>query len=114
MHSDMLSHDHLPDLIARREVIEAAMAQYLAGLHQSHATEDDKAAAHRLFEIVLDGRDGVAKTPALHDPAIRRHASRFGDGLSPILKDTLGADVPDAFIARCVDRYWAALQARAA
>jgi hypothetical protein len=114
MHSDTLSHDHLPDLIARREVIEAAMAQYLAGLHRNHANDDDKAAARRLFEIVLTGLEGKANAPDLHDPLIRRHASRFGDGLSPILKDTLGADVPDAFIARCVDRYWAALQARAA
>lgn len=114
MHGDMLSHDHLTELITRRKTIEAVMAQYLAGLHRGHATEADKAAAHCLFDILLDGLGGSVETPPVDTGAIRRHASRFGDGLSPILKDALGPDVPDAFIARCVDRYWAMLQASAA
>jgi hypothetical protein len=114
MHSDTLSHDHLPDLIIRRPAIEAAMAQYLAGLHQGVATEQDKSAAHRLFDALLDGLNGGGEAPPLDDAGLRRHASRFGDGLSPILKDALGPDVPDAFIARCVDRYWRVLQGAAA
>lgn len=111
MHSDMLSQDHLPALIARRDIFEAVMSQYLAGSHQGCATEEDKSAAHRLFGILLDGLEGRAKAPLLDQPAIRRHASRFGDALSPILRDVLGAEVPEAFIARCVDRFWATLQA---
>ena len=114
MHKDMLSHDHLAGLIARRDTIEAAMSQYLAGARQAHAGDEDKAAAHLLFDILLDGLHGVANRPSFEDPVIRRHASRFGDGLTPILKDALGADVPDDFVARCVDRFWVTLQAAAA
>ncbi len=114
MHSDMLSHDYITELIDRRAAIEAVMAQYLAGPHQGLATEQDKASAHRLFDVLLAGLNGGGAAATLDDSAIRRHASRFGDGLSPILKDALGAEVPEAFVARCVDRYWSGLQAAAA
>ena len=114
MHSDTLSHDHLPDLLARREIVEAAMSQYLAGSHQGHAGTEEKAAAHLLFGIMLDGLRGGADAPPIHDPAIRRHASRFGDGLVPILKDALGERAPDGFVVRCSDRFWATLRAAAA
>lgn len=106
MHSDRISHDHLTELIACRDAVETAMAHYLAGRHQGVATDDDKDAARRLFDVLLTGDAGGA----IDDPAmaegLRRHASRFGDGLSPILRDALGAEVPEAFIAGCVDRYW--------
>ena len=113
MHSDMFSHDNMPGLLARREIVEAAMSQYLAGSHQGHAGAEEKAAAHRLFGIMLDGLCGAAETPPLDDPAIRRHASRFGDGLTPILKDSLGERASDEFVGRCSDRFWAMLRAAA-
>lgn len=110
MHSETLSHDHLSDLLARRDRIEAVMAQYLAGPDQGHATEQDKVVSHQLFDVLFDGLNGGGEAPPLDDG----HASRFGDGLSPILRDALGPDVPEAFVARCVDRYWRTLQAAAA
>ncbi|KKC27083.1 hypothetical protein [Sphingomonas sp. SRS2] len=118
MHIDTLSHDHVPALIARRDIIEAAMSQYLAGAHQGHAQAEEKTAAHLLFGLMLDGLQGPGAAssihPAVRDPAIRRHASRFGDGLAPILRDSLGERASDDFVARCADRFWVSLQAAAA
>jgi hypothetical protein len=113
MHSETLSHDHLPSLTARRNIIEKAMSHYLAGSRQDHVGAEEKAAAHLLFGVMLDGLRGTAVTRSIHNPAITRHASRFGDGLASILKDALGADVPDALIARCGDRFWATLPSAA-
>lgn len=114
MHSDTISHDYLPDLIIRRAEIEATMAYYLARNNPGQPGEEEKQAARRLFDVLLDGLDGGGKAPSIDQAGLRRHASRFGDGLSPILKDALGPDVPESFIARCVDRYWRTLQAAAA
>jgi len=111
MPGETLSRDHLPTLTARRNIIEKAMSHYLAG--QDHVGAEEKAAAHLLFGVMLDGLRGTAVTRSIHNPAIVRHASRFGDGLAPILKDALGADVPDALIARCGDRFWATLPSAA-
>lgn len=113
MHTDMLVHDHLTELIAHREGVEEAMARYLAAVDQGDATGQEKTAAHRLFDVLLASFEGKARPAADDDGAIRRHAGRFGDGLSPILKDVLGDDLPDSFVARCVDRYWAGLRAAA-
>ncbi|WP_340316366.1 hypothetical protein [Rhizorhabdus argentea] len=114
MHTEMLWRDDIAVLVDRRATIEAVMAQYLAGTHQGCATDEEKSAAHRLFEALLGGLKDGAGARRFDDLAVRRHASRFGDGLAPILRDVLGADVSDRFIMRCVDRYWAALQAAAA
>lgn len=113
MHRETRSHDHLTELIARRPLIEAVMAQYLAGAHQGHAGPEEKRAARLLLALTIDAlRDG-ADTPPVDDPAIRRHASRFGDGLGPILRDALGPDASDAFVAHCADRFWMTLRAAA-
>lgn len=114
MHNDNMSRDYLPDLIIQRAAIEATMTHYLAALDRGRPAEANKPMIHRLFDVMLGGLKGDATPPPLDDPGIRRLASRFGDGLSPILRDALGDEVPDAFIARCVDRYWASLQAAAA
>lgn len=112
MHRNMLSQDIMAVLINRRETIEAVMAQHLAGTHQGAATDEDKFASHRLFEALLDGLKG--EPPRLDYREVRRHAGRFGDGLTAILRDVLGPDISDASLARCVDRYWTTLQAAAA
>lgn len=114
MHSEILSPDNMAVLVSCRATIENAMAQYLADSRQGYAAEDEKAASHQLFEALLGGLSGEAEALQLDDWAVRRHASRFGDGLTPILKDVLGPEVSDIFVARCVDRYWATLQAAAA
>lgn len=109
MTPDLFSQDYLSLLSARRETVEAIMAHYLTPAHADPA-EEEKSAAHLLLGIVLDGFDGAAEAPTLDQPFLRRHASRFGDGLTPVLKDVLGPDVPDAFISQCVDRYWRRLK----
>lgn len=104
--------DYASLLIDRQELIEAVMAQYLAGTHQGCATDDDRAAAHLLLGVVLASvKDESFELPP-DPPLVRRHASRFGDGLVPILKDLIGPDASDAFLAHCSDRYWNALRAR--
>ncbi len=112
MHSDTISHDHMADLIIQRASIEATMTHYLAG--SGRPAEANKAVVRRLFDVLLGGLQGGGEAPPLDEPDIRRLASRFGDGLTPILRDALGPDIPDAFIARCVDRYWGSLQAATA
>lgn len=114
MHREILSPEDITVLVKCRASIESVMAQYLAGIHRDCATDEEKSASHRLFETLLRSLRGEAEAPHFDDFAIRRHASRFGDGLTPILKDVLGPEVSDIFIARCVDRYWATLQAAAA
>lgn len=115
MHRETRSHDHLTELIARRPLIEAVMAQYLAGAHQGHAGPEEKRAARQLLALTLDALQGGgdARPAGADDRAIRRHASRFGDGLGPIIRDALGPDVPDAFVAGCADRFWSALRTAA-
>lgn len=114
MHRDILSPDNIAVLVSCRATIEKVMAQYLAGIRQGCANDEEKAASHQLFETLLGGLRGEAEAPHFGDLAVRRHASRFGDGLTPILKDVLGSEVSNVFIARCVDRYWATLQVAAA
>lgn len=111
MHSDTISRDHASDLIIHRAAIEAAMTHYLAAAGQP--AEANKPVVRQLFDVLLGGLEGGGPAPRLDEPGIRRLASRFGDGLSPILRDALGADVPEAFVARCVDSYWRTLQAAA-
>ena len=112
MHSDMLSQDDMTVLAQRRDTIEAVIAQHLIGRHQSGVGADEKSAARLLFDVLLAGL--TDRTSPVDHMAVRRHASRFGDALSPVLRDVLGPDVPDGFIARCVDRYWATVLAAAA
>ncbi|ATE65995.1 hypothetical protein [Rhizorhabdus dicambivorans] len=114
MHSDMITRDHLSVLIARRDIIEAVMARHLAGQRASGATDEERAATHSFVDIVLAAMEGNPPSRALEDPLLRRYASAFGDGLAAVLKDVIGGEVPGAFIARCVDRFWAGLRPAAA
>ena len=41
----------------------------------------------------------------------RRHYSRFGDALVPVLKDVLGPNLPPAIPAAWGDAFWAAIRA---
>lgn len=112
MHTEISPNASLPVLNEQRANIEAAMARYLAG------PDDDgdaaSSAAHQLFEVLLDALEGSPTTLKRVDPGLRRYASSFGDGLTPVLRDVVGADASDAFIASCVDRYWEQLRPLAA
>lgn len=110
MNKDLHFNRHLSALIGSRDKVEAEMAQYLAGRHRNCATDEHAIAAHGLVDVLLDGLAGSGDASPLNPPSIRQYASRFGDGLSPVLRDVLGPDLPDAFLARCIDRYWVSLQ----
>jgi len=110
MHDPTLVNDHLTELIAQRGRIEQAMAHYLAASRLGEATAVEQTAAHRLLDVLLAGPEGKRSSAPLDDPAIRQFADRFGDGLSPILRDIFGSELQDAVVAHCVDRYWAGLR----
>ena len=90
----------------RREDFVAAMARYLS---QSGApSSNDTTAARILLDATLASLAGQQASARLviDEDHIKHYLSRFGDGLSPILRDILGAQVPTSFVSRCVDGYW--------
>ena len=111
MHNAISFKDPSSLLNERRDVIEAVMAQYLASAHQGSATDEERSAAHHLVGLLIARLDGETSRLPLDPMSVRRHASRFGDGLVPILKDVFGTEVDDAFFVRCGDCYWKAVLA---
>lgn len=108
MHTDLHSRDYSRLLSERRATIETAMADYLSG-SSGYAGDQQRAAAHQLLGVLLAALAGSRNGHRI-DAAASSWASRFGDGLSPVLKDVFGVDVPESFIAGCIDSYWAALR----
>lgn len=98
----------------RRAEIEAAMARYLAASPEVEPTpEDDEAAAHLVEALIAALCDPAVAAAALAArPVARRYLSRFGDGLSAILKDVLGAAADSSFLSRAIDGYWRAVRAQ--
>ena|SRR6218665_2307834 len=99
-------------LSARRAEIAAAMARYLTGSGNEEPTRQDSDAAARLVDILITAlrEPGMAATAVAGRQAAERYYSRFGDGLSPILKDILGADADAALLSRTIDGYWRAVR----
>ncbi|WP_288989682.1 hypothetical protein [uncultured Sphingopyxis sp.] len=64
------------------------------------------AAADRLLGMTIASYEGRLAPEAAARGLPRSVYSLFGDNLVPLLKDVLGATLPVAFLARCVDAYW--------
>ena len=103
-------------LAARRCELEAAMALYLAGSEASEPSLQDSEAAGRLVDVLLASLgESADPIPSPGDAPLPRHYySRFGDGLSPVLKDIMGPVADQAFLARSIDGYWRAVRAASA
>lgn len=99
-------------LTVRRAEIEAAMARYLAESPESDPTpEDNEAATHLVEALIASLGDPAAAAAALTArPVAHRYYSRFGDGLSAILKDVVGSAADAAFLSRSIDGYWRAVR----
>ena len=106
MHTELHKRDHASHLMARRADIESAMARHLAP-SDDPVSDQDRFAAGQLLDALLGAIDGSPQGGLIDDPKLRPYVGRFGDGLSPVLKDVFGAEVPEDFVARCIDRYWA-------
>jgi hypothetical protein len=103
-------------LIERRAGFEQAMAHYFAGTGQVDNSAQDSLAAEQLTGLLiaaLEEAHSQSKIAPL-DPTVAPYYGRFGDGLSPILVDVLGADIPRSFLAKSVDSYWRSVRARLA
>jgi hypothetical protein len=104
--------DNVTELIAaldeRRADFLIGMAGYLTDHDLPLLSNEPRRAAGALLDLLIAALrdDRLSGGGAL----IALHASRFGDGLSPVLRDTLGADLDDRMIALCVDRFWHALR----
>jgi hypothetical protein len=109
----MTTNTHRPEdlLIERRAAFEQAMARHFA--RPGEPTAADRRAATQLAGLLiasLDGApDGTAAAP--DDRDVAAYYGRFGDALSPILRDVLGTDLPRAFLARSIDGYWRSVRA---
>jgi len=88
----------------RRAAFSAAAASSLAGAGINGVT--DGAATARLLDMTIAGYEGRLAPEAAARGLPRAAYSLFGDNLVPLLKDVLGARLPVAFLARCVDAYW--------
>lgn len=99
-------------LSARRAEIAAAMARYLTGSENEEPTREDSDAASQLVEILIAAlrEPGTAAATIAGRRVAERYFGRFGDGLSPILKDVLGADADPALLSRTIDGYWRAVR----
>ena len=101
---------------AQRAEIKVAMARYLAASSDLEPTlEDAEAAAHLVEALIASLRDPEAGARGLAaHPVARRYLSRFGDGLSAILKDVLGAAAGSSLLSQAIDGYWRAVRAKPA
>lgn len=91
-------------LQSRRAAFTAAATPFLVG--GDIDTPTGAAAADRLLDLTVAAYAGRSAPEASARDFPRAAYSRFGDNLVPLLKDVLGAAVPVAFLARCVDSYW--------
>ncbi len=88
----------------RRAAFSAAAAPFL--VRADIDIPAGAAAADRLLDMTIAAYEGRL-APEAAAPGLPRSAySFFGDNLVPLLKDVLGAALPVAFLARCVDAYW--------
>lgn len=89
----------------RRAAFSAAAAPFLARVAPNDRSGGG-ATADRLFDMTIAAYEGRLAPEAAARGLPRAAYSLFGDNLVPLLKDVLGATVPVAFLARCVDAYW--------
>lgn len=88
----------------RRAAFTAAATPFLVGVDVDAQT--GAAAADRLLDMTIAAYEGRMAPEAIARGFPRAAYSLFGDNLVPLLKDVLGASLPVAFLARCVDSYW--------
>ena len=88
----------------RRAAFTAAAIPFLIGVDID--TPTGAAAADRLLDMTIGAYEGRLAPEASARGFPRAAYSLFGDNLVPLLKDVLGAALPVAFLARCVDAYW--------
>lgn len=88
----------------RRAAFSAASAPFLVGADIDIPT--GATAADRLLDMTIAAYEGRLAPEAAARGLPRSAYSLFGDHLVPLLKDVLGASLPLAFLARCVDAYW--------
>ena len=99
----------LPLLVRNRERLQNALAQRLETAQPDAPRHEAGKAANILFGAVLTGMGQTHDSSPERRPGfLRRYAAEFGDGLTPVLKDVLGAAVPRSALARAVDGYWQA------
>jgi hypothetical protein len=89
----------------RRAAFSVAAAPFLARVAPDEMG-GGAAAADRLLDMTISAYEGRLAPAAAARGLPRAAYSLFGDNLVPLLKDVLGATVPVAFLARCVDAYW--------
>ncbi|MBV1692135.1 hypothetical protein KRR38_31825 [Novosphingobium sp. G106] len=100
-------------LIERRAEFEEAMAQNFAGSPEAVPSVQDRQAVRDIYELliaVLNGKDGISAVES-PDAFSATYYSRFGDALSPILRDVLGDSASQSFVAKAVDCFWGAVRA---
>ncbi len=91
-------------LQSRRAAFAAAATPFLVGVDIDAPT--GAAAAGSLLDMTVAAYEGRPAPEASARGFPRAAYIRFGDNLVPLLKDVLGALLPAAFLARCVDSYW--------
>jgi hypothetical protein len=89
-----------------RETIVQAMAHYIARPGRGTPTEKHDKVAAALFDATLATFTGASLPIGLPEEIDREAIIRFGDGLLPILKDTVGPDLPGTPFSRLSDAYW--------
>ncbi len=90
----------------KRETIVQAMAHYIARPGRGTPTEEHNKVAAALFDATLATFTGASLPISLPEEIGRGAISRFGDGLLPILRDTVGPDLPGTSFSRLSDAYW--------
>jgi hypothetical protein len=114
MNSSSQKNDPVRLLANRRTHFEDAMARYLAGSPEIDPSAEDRDAATLLAGALiasLHDTDRAGAALAVGTVA-QPYFARFGDGLSPILKDILGSEAPPSFLSRSIDSYWRAVRAQ--
>lgn len=91
-------------LQTRRAAFVAAATPLLVGADIDAPT--GAAAADSLLDMTIAAYQGRPAPEAAARGFPRSAYSLFGDNLVPLLKVVLGASLPVAFLARCVDSYW--------
>ena len=108
----------LPLLEAKRGELEAALSRTIRPVVESQAAGRSELIAGSILGMLLAHASRISKTGEVASIAQHRarhrqlgirsdHYSRFGDGLSAVIKDALGAEATAPLLAAWGDTYWA-------
>ena len=116
---DLLAQS-LPLMEQRKDALIDRLGPYLGAA--GGGDEDSELVAIMLTELMISQGGNLVRSGALQDVddvghehrMLRiqgRHYSRYGDALSPVIRDVLGPQVPGAVAGAWGDTFWAVIRA---